>query len=47
MVKDAESLGISIGGTNMLAMLWTIAMDRLAFGVDNRDDLFRVYTGNS
>lgn len=39
-VKDADFVAIGLGGTNMLAMLWTIAMGRRAVGVDLRGDPF-------
>jgi hypothetical protein len=39
-VKDADFVAIGLGGTNMLAMLWTIAMGRSAVGVELRGDPF-------
>ncbi|KAJ5041377.1 hypothetical protein J3E74DRAFT_470052 [Bipolaris maydis] len=39
-VKDADFVAIGLGGTNMLAMLWTIAMGRRAVGVELRGDPF-------
>lgn len=39
-VKDADFVAIGLGGTNMLAMLWAIAMGRRTVGVDNRGDPF-------
>lgn len=39
-VKDADFVAIGLGGTNMLAMLWAIAMGRRAVGVDIRGDSF-------
>lgn len=39
-VKDADFVAIGLGGTNMLAMLWAIAMGRRAVGVDLRGDPF-------
>ncbi|EUC50819.1 hypothetical protein COCMIDRAFT_32016 [Bipolaris oryzae ATCC 44560] len=38
--KDADFVAIGLGGTNMLAMLWTIAMGRRAVGVELRGDPF-------
>ncbi|MFC5289104.1 hypothetical protein ACFPM7_18800 [Actinokineospora guangxiensis] len=34
--RDADFLGIGLGGTNMLGMLWTVAMGKRAVGVDIR-----------
>ncbi|USP76221.1 signal peptide protein [Curvularia clavata] len=39
-VKDADFVAIGLGGTNMLAMLWAIAMGRRAVGVELRGDPF-------
>lgn len=39
-VKDADFVAIGLGGTNMLAMFWAIAMGRRAVGVDIRGDPF-------
>jgi hypothetical protein len=39
-VKDPDFLAIGLGGTNMLAMLWAIAMGKRAVGVDVRGDPF-------
>ncbi|KAF1993434.1 hypothetical protein P154DRAFT_557730 [Amniculicola lignicola CBS 123094] len=39
-VKDPDFLAIGLGGTNMLAMLWTIAMGKRAVGVEIRGDPF-------
>jgi hypothetical protein len=39
-VKDADFVAIGLGGTNMLAMLWAIAMGRRAVGVEIRGDPF-------
>ncbi|KAK8068302.1 efflux protein [Apiospora saccharicola] len=39
-VKDPDFLAIGLGGTNMLAMLWTIASGRRAVGVELRGDPF-------
>lgn len=36
--KDADFLALGLGGTNMMAMLWSIAMGRRAVGVDLRGD---------
>lgn len=36
--KDADFLAIGLGGTNMMAMLWTVAMGRRAVGVELRGD---------
>lgn len=38
--KDADFVAIGLGGTNMLAMLWAIAMGWRAVGVDLRGDPF-------
>lgn len=38
--KDADFVAIGLGGTNMLAMLWAIAMGRRTVGVDLRGDPF-------
>jgi hypothetical protein len=37
-VKDADFVGIGLGSTNMMAMLWTIAMGRRVVGVELRGD---------
>ena len=39
-VENPDFLAIGLGGTNMLAMLWTIAMGRRAVGVEIRGDPF-------
>jgi hypothetical protein len=39
-VKDADFVAIGLGATNMLAMLWAIAMGRRAVGVEIRGDPF-------
>ncbi|SCL26241.1 drug resistance transporter, EmrB/QacA subfamily [Micromonospora pallida] len=38
--EDADFLALGLGGTNMLAMLWSIAMGRRAVGLDLRGDPF-------
>ncbi|KAH7383190.1 hypothetical protein BKA66DRAFT_529711 [Pyrenochaeta sp. MPI-SDFR-AT-0127] len=40
VAKDASFVAIGLGGTNMLAMLWAIAMGRRAVGVEIRGDPF-------
>ncbi len=37
---DADFVALGLGGTNMMAMLWTIAMGRRAVGVEMRGDPF-------
>ena len=37
-IKDPDFLAIGLGGTNMLAILWTLAMGRRAVGVEIRGD---------
>ena len=37
-VRDPDFLGLGLGGTNMMAMLWTVAMGRRAVGVEMRGD---------
>lgn len=37
-VRDPDFLALGMGGTNMMAMLWTVAMGRRAVGVDMRGD---------
>lgn len=39
-VLDADYLALGLGGTNMMAMLWTVAMGRRAVGVEMRGDPF-------
>ncbi|MFB9622748.1 hypothetical protein [Nonomuraea helvata] len=39
-VTDPDFVALGLGGTNMMAMLWTIAMGRRAVGVDMRGDPF-------
>lgn len=37
---DADFVALGLGGTNMMAMLWTVAMGRRAVGVEMRGDPF-------
>lgn len=37
-VTDADFVGIGLGGTNMMAMIWSVAMGRRAVGVELRGD---------
>src|SRR6478672_6882743 len=37
---DPDFLAIGLGGTNMMAMLWAVAMGRRAVGVEMRGDPF-------
>ena len=37
---DADFLALGMGGTNMMSMLWTVAMGRQAVGVEMRGDPF-------
>jgi hypothetical protein len=37
---DADLLALGLGGTNMMAMLWAVAMGRRAVGVEMRGDPF-------
>lgn len=39
-VMNPDFLAIGLGGTNMMAMLWTVAMGRRAVGVEMRGDPF-------
>ncbi|PSN71509.1 hypothetical protein BS50DRAFT_284066 [Corynespora cassiicola Philippines] len=39
-VKDPDFLAIGLGGTNMLAMLWAVAMGKRTVGVEIRGDPF-------
>lgn len=39
-VLDPEFLALGLGGTNMMAMLWTVAMGRRAVGIEMRGDPF-------
>src|SRR4051812_30641148 len=39
-VLNPDFLAIGLGGTNMMAMLWTVAMGRRAVGVEMRGDPF-------
>ncbi len=39
-VPDPDFLALGLGGTNMMAMLWTVAMGRQAVGVEMRGDPF-------
>jgi len=40
VIIDPDFLAIGLGGTNMMAMLWTVAMGRQAVGVEMRGDPF-------
>jgi hypothetical protein len=35
-----DFLALGLGGTNMMSMLWTVAMGRQAVGVEMRGDPF-------
>src|SRR3954452_21119676 len=37
-VKDADFVAIGLGSTNMMAMIWSVAMGRRAVGVELRGD---------
>ncbi|SDD38437.1 MFS transporter [Actinokineospora iranica] len=37
-VRDPEFLALGLGGTNMMAMLWSVAMGRRSVGVEMRGD---------
>ena len=39
-LANADFLALGLGGTNMMAMLWTVAMGRRAVGVEMRGDPF-------
>jgi hypothetical protein len=39
-VSDPDLLALGLGGTNMMAMLWAVAMGRRALGVEMRGDPF-------
>jgi hypothetical protein len=39
-VRDPDFLAIGLGGTSMMAMLWSVAMGRRAVGVEMRGDPF-------
>lgn len=39
-IIDPDFLALGLGGTNMMAMLWTVAMGRQAVGVEMRGDPF-------
>ncbi len=39
-IANPDFLALGLGGTNMMAMLWTIAMGRQAVGVETRGDPF-------
>ncbi|MFG1948686.1 hypothetical protein [Nonomuraea sp. NPDC048826] len=39
-VTDPDFVALGLGGTNMMAMLWTVAMGRRAIGVEMRGDPF-------
>ena len=40
VVIDPDFLALGLGGTNMMSMLWTVAMGRQAVGVEMRGDPF-------
>jgi hypothetical protein len=40
MIIDPDFLALGLGGTNMMSMLWTVAMGRQAVGVEMRGDPF-------
>ena len=39
-VPDPDFLALGMGGTNMMAMLWSVAMGRRTVGVEMRGDPF-------
>src|SRR3954464_6605338 len=39
-VRDPDFLALGLGGTNMMSMLWAVAMGRRAVGVEMRGDPF-------
>lgn len=40
VIRDPDFLALGLGGANMMAMLWTVAMGRRAVGVEMRGDPF-------
>jgi hypothetical protein len=40
VIRDPDFLALGLGGTNMMSMLWTVAMGRRAVGVEMRGDPF-------
>ncbi len=40
VIKNPDFLALGMGGTNMMSMLWTVAMGRQAVGVEMRGDPF-------
>ena len=40
VISNPDFLALGLGGTNMMAMLWTVAMGRTAVGVEMRGDPF-------
>ncbi|WP_201387845.1 hypothetical protein [Ktedonobacter sp. SOSP1-85] len=40
VIRDPDFLALGLGGTNMMAMLWTVALGRTAVGVEMRGDPF-------
>lgn len=40
VMRDPDFLALGLGGANMMAMLWTVAMGRRAVGVEMRGDPF-------
>ncbi|EFH82572.1 FHA domain-containing protein [Ktedonobacter racemifer] len=40
VIHDPDFLALGLGGTNMMAMLWAVAMGRTAIGVEMRGDPF-------
>jgi len=42
-----DFLALGMGGTNMMAMLWSVAMGRQAVGVEMRGDPFSACIGTS
>ena len=39
-VRDPHFLALGLGGTNMMSMLWSVALGRRAVGVEMRGDPF-------
>src|SRR5436305_6274090 len=40
VIIDPDFLALGLGGTNMMSMLWTVAMGRSVVGVEMRGDPF-------
>jgi hypothetical protein len=46
-LANADFLAIGLGGTNMMAMLWSVATGRRAVGIEMRGDPFLGEIGTS